>query len=193
MTQISMTDDALIRLLESCDLPMGVTVLSAPHEWDAGFVQRLISVTPAVLVAFLGADDPGDKNQTELNLDGRWGIYVATGWNGADQKARRLGAGAGFDLLHRASAALHNATLRDPNGNRLSEARVDGLQVLADSSIDVANLWIGEIAVSVRLPLPLLEGDACYGPLDDFLRVRGPLVVPDPADDIDIAVDLPQT
>ena len=191
MTQISMTDDALIQVLESCDFP-GVTILSAPHEWDAGFVQRLISVTPSILVAFASADDPGDKNQTELNLDGRWGIYVATGWNGADQKARRLGAGAGFDLLHRASAALHNETLRDPNGNRLSEARVDGLQVLADSSIDLANLWIGEIAVSVRLPLPLLESDACYGPLDDFLKIRGEIDLPGPADDIDIAVDLPQ-
>ena len=35
--------------------------------------------------------------------------------------------------------------------------------------------------------------DACFGPLDNFLRVRGDLVVSDEADDIEIAVDLPQT
>ncbi len=192
MTQISLTDDAIIRLLDSCSFP-GVSIMSAPHSWDGSFVQRLISDTPAILVAFLGADDPGDKNQTELNLDGRWGIYVATGWNGADQKARRLGAGAGFDLMHRAAAALHNETLREPNGDRLSQTRVDGLDVLADSSTDLANLWIGEIAVSVRLPLPLLEGDACFGPLDDWLTLRGEIDLPDPADDIGLAVDIPQS
>ena len=61
MTQIALTYDALVRLLESCDLP-GVTVLSAPHEWDAGFVQRLITVTPALLIAFTGANEyDGDK------------------------------------------------------------------------------------------------------------------------------------
>ncbi len=186
-----MTDDAIIRLLDSCAFP-GVTILSAPHAWDGGFVQRLIPQTPAILISFLGADDP-DSKLTELNLDGRWGCYVVVGWHGVDQKARRLGAGAGFDLMHRAAAALHNETLLEENGERLPQARVDGLQVLADSSTDLANLWIGEISVVVELPLPLLEGDACFGPLDNFLRVRGDLVVSDEADDIEIAVDLPQT
>ena len=190
MTQISMTDDAIIRLLDSCAFP-GVTILSSPHAWDGGFVQRLIPQTPAILISFLGADDP-DSKLTELNLDGRWGIYVCTGWHGADQKARRLGAGAGFDLLHRAGAALHNAILLDENGERLPQVRVDGLQVLADSSLDLSNLWVGEIAVTVELPLPLLEGDSCFGPLDDFLKVRGPLVVEGPADDLAVAVDLEQ-
>ena len=193
MTQIALTDSAIIDLLEGCDLPE-VTVMSAPHQWDAGFVQRLITVTPAVLVAFLGGEPyPDTSTSTTLDLVGKWGVYVCTGWNGKDQAARRLGAGAGFDLMHRAAAAIHGAILKEPNGNRLPQTTVEGLQVLTDSAIDVANLWIGEIAVSVELPLELVESDQCFGPLDDFLKIRGPIVVPDPAADLDIAVDLPQS
>ena len=193
MTQIALTDDALVRLLEGCGLPGGVTIMSAPHEWDNGFIQRLVSATPAVLVAFLGAEPYDDNKTTVLDLVGKWAAYVIVGWNGADPKARRIGAGAGFDLMHRAAAALHGAILTEPNGERLPQSTVEGLLVRADAAIDLSNLWIGEIAVSVDLPLELLPTDACYGPLDDFLRVRGPLVVPGPADDIDIAVDLDQT
>ena len=201
MTQIALTDDALIRLLESCSFP-GVQILSAPHAWDSGFIQRLLQSSPALLVSFLGADGT-DSELTELNLDGRWACYVASGWNGADQVARRKGVGAGFDLMHRAAAAMHYETLREPNGSRLAEAIVDGLQVLSDSSTDIANLWIGEISVTVKLPLPLLEGDACYGPLDLFLEARatfdieGGKPTPDIADvgtegDVPVRVDLPQ-
>ena len=142
------------------------------------------------LVAFLGGDEPSDS--TSLDLAGKWGVYVVVGWNGQDQKARRIGAGAGFDLMHRAAAALHAAILTEPNGERLPISRVEGLQVLSDSSTDLANLWIAEIAVAVELPLELVESDACYGPLDDFLKIRGEIDLPDPATDIDIAVDLPQ-
>ena len=56
MTQIAATDEALVRLLDTCGFPPGVTVLSAPHEWDAGFVQRLLADVPAILVAFLGGE-----------------------------------------------------------------------------------------------------------------------------------------
>ena len=191
MTQIAMTDVALVDLLESCVFP-GVTVQSAPHEWDQGYIQKLLTTTPTILIAFLGADDP-DSKLTELNLNGRWAAYVAVGWNGADQKARRLGAGAGFDLMHRAAAALHNAVLREPNGNRLPMVKVDGLAVEADSAVDIANLWIGSISLGIEVPLPLLPADACYGPLDDFVRIRGDLDLPDPAADIGISVDIPQT
>ena len=94
--------------------------------------------------------------------------------------------------MHRAAAALHAAVLAEPNGERLPISQVEGLQVRADSATDLSNLWIGEIAVSVELPLELMPTDLCYGPLDDFLRVRGPLVVPGPADDLAIDIDLPQ-
>ena len=190
MTQIAATDAALVRLLESCDFP-GVTIMSAPHEWDDGFVQRLLTETPAILVSFVGADLP-DAKFTELNLDGRWNVYVVAGWHGRDQEARRLGAGAGFDLSHRASAALHNAVLTEENGARLPIVAVDGIGVETDSALDISNLWVASIALTIELPLPLLESDACYGPLDDFIRVRGPLVVPDPAEDLELHVDLPQ-
>ena len=192
MTQIALIDDALVRLLESCSFP-GVTVMSAPHEWDNGFIRRLVSATPSVLIAFLGGEPYDDTTtSTVLKLAGKWGAYVVVGWNGADQKARRTGAGAGFDLMHRAAAAIHTAILTEPNGERLPQTTVEGLQVRSDSAVDISNLWVGEIAVNVELTLELQESDACYGPLDDFLRVRGPLVVPDPADNIEIAVDLPQ-
>ena len=192
MTQIAATDDALIRLLEGCDLP-GVTVMSAPHSWDSGYIQRLLTVTPAVLVAFVGAEPYADTaTSTTLALEGKWSCIAVTGWNGADQKARRLGAGAGLDLLHRAAAAIHGAILKEPNGDRLPISHVEGIEVRADSATDIANLWIGEIAVSVELPLELMPADACYGPLDDFLKIRGDIDLPDPADDIDIAVDIPQ-
>ena len=193
MTQIALIDNALVDQLESCDL-LGVTVQSAPHEWDQGYIQRLLTVTPALLVAFIGAEPyPDTPTSTTLALAGKWGVYIATGWNGVDQKARRLGAGAGFDLMHRTGAAIHTAILREPNGDRLPQAIVEGMQVLTDSSVDASNLWVGEIAVSIELTLELLEGDACFGPLDVFLKIRGPLAVQDPADDVDIAVDLDQT
>ena len=168
--------------------------MSAPHEWDAGFVQRLLTDVPAILVAFLGGEPYEDTaTSTVLKVSGKWSILICTGWNGRDQAARRLGVGAGFDLMHRAASVLHTAFLVDANGNRLPQVQVEGLGVETDSALDLANLWVGSIAVSVELPLELLPSEDCYGPLDDFLKIRGPLVVPDPADDIDIAVDLPQS
>ena len=192
MTQIASCDGALVRLLDTCGFP-GVTVMSAPHEWDAGFIQRLLTDVPAILVAFLGGEPYDDTTtSTVLKVAGRWGVYICSGWNGADQKARRIGAGAGFDLMHRAAAVLHGAILMDAKGNRLPQVQVEGLGVETDSAVDLANLWVGSIACSVELPLELLPSEDCYGPLDDFLRVRGPLVVPDPADDIALDTDLPQ-
>ena len=200
MTQIVLTEASIIRLLDSCDFP-GVTVQSCPHEWDAGYVTRLLDATPAILVAFLGADDPADS--TELNLMSRWSAYICVGWNGKGQEARRLGAGAGFDLMHRTAAALHDAILMEENGERLSSSQVEGIAVETDSSLDVTGLWIGSIAIKIGLPLPLLEGDACYGPLDNFLSVRATIDLPggEPLPDIENAgtdgdvpliVDLPQ-
>ena len=202
MTQIALTDDAIVRLLQSCSFP-GVTVLSAPHEWDNGYIQRLLTVAPAVLVAFLGAEPYDSDTSTSLSMAGKWAAYVVTGWNGQDQKARRTGAGTGFDLMHRAAAALHAAILTEPNGERLPISYVEGLQVRADSAVDLSNLWIGEIAVTVELPLPLMPSDSCYGPLNDFIKVRatfdlpGGKPLPDIGDagtegDLPVRVDIPQ-
>ena len=191
MTQIALTDNALVDLLGSCDFP-GVTIESAPHEWDDGYIQKLLATTPTILIAFLGADEPNTK-LTELNLDGHWGAVVCVGRDGRGQEARRLAAGAGFDLLHRAAAALHGAVLTEPNGDRLPMVKVNRLAVEADSAVDRTSLWIATIHLEIELPLPLLPTDNCYGPLDDFLRVRGDFDLPDPAADIPISVDLPQT
>ena len=190
MTQIYQTDSALIRLLQSCNFP-GVDIASGPHEWDGGYIQRLLTSTPAIRVVFLGAEEfTNSRNSTTLSMAGKWAAYVIVGWNGQNEKERRLGAGAGFDLLHRVASAAHAAILMEEDGSRLPISSVTGLDVLADSALDLSNLWIGAVEISVELPLDLQP--ECMGPLDDFLRVRGPLVVPDPAADIDIAVDLPQ-
>ena len=190
MTQISATDSALIRLLEDCGFP-GVTIQSAPHTWDNGYIQRLLTSTPTILVAFSGAEPHGDTAiSTSLNLSGKWGVFPIVGWHGRNQEARRLGAGGGYDLLHRTASALHNAILTEENGDRLPVVSVTGLDVLTDSAVDIANLWIGAVELSTELPLDLMP--ECTGPLDTFLRVRGDIDLPDPADDIDIAVDIPQ-
>ena len=190
MKQIAATDAGIIRLLQDCNFP-NVTIQSAPHTWDDGYIQRLLTSTPTILVAFAGAEPHSDDDSTSLNLAGRWGIYPCVGWNGQSEKDRRLAMGGGLDLLHRTASALHNAILREADGSRLPMVSVVGLDVLTDGAVDIANLWIGAVEIKVKLPLDLLP--ECTGPLDDFLRVRGPLVVPDPADDIDIAVDLPQS
>ena len=178
MTQIAATDEALVRLLDTCGFP-GVTVLSAPHQWDAGYVQRLLTDVPAILVAFLGGE-PFDDTKTSALLDvsGKWSVLICTGWNGRDQEARRLGVGAGFDLMHRAASVLHTAILTDTNGERLPQVQVEGLGVETDSALDISNLWVGSIAVSVELPLELLPTEACYGPLDDFIKVRATFDLP---------------
>ena len=178
MTQIAETDEALVRLLDTCGFP-GVTVMSAPHEWDAGFVQRLLTDVPAILVAFIGGEPFGDtKTSTVLEIEGKWSILICTGWHGRDQAARRLGAGAGFDLMHRAAAVLHGAILMDAKGNRLPIAQVEGLGVETDSALDLANLWVGSIAVNVELPLELMPSEDCYGPLDEYLRTAATFDIP---------------
>ena len=191
MTQIAATDSALIRLLEGCGFP-GVDISSGPHEWDGAYVQRLLTATPAIRIVFMGAEPYSDTaTSTSLNMLGKWAAYVIVGWNGQNEKERRIGAGAGYDLLHRTASALHSAILTDDNGDRLPIASVTGLDVLADAALDLSNLWIAAVEISGELPLDLMP--ECTGPLDAFLRIRGPLVVPDPAADLDIAVDLDQT
>ena len=178
MTQIAETDEALVRLLESCAFP-GTSIMSAPHEWDAGFVQRLLTDVPAILVAFLGGEAFEDTTtSTLLDVSGKWSILVCTGWHGRDQKERRLGVGAGFDLMHRAAAVLHTAILTDGNGNRLPQVAVEGLGVETDSALDLSNLWVGSIAVSVELPLELLPSENCFGPLDDYLKTAATFDIP---------------
>ena len=185
MTQIAATDQALVRLLDTCGLP-GVNVFSGPREWDNGYLQRLLGATPAIVVAFIGTEPYDDtKTSTVLELEGKWGVYICTGWNGKGQAERRLGAGAGLDLLHRAASVLHTAILLDEHGERLPIAQVEGIGVETDASLDISNLWVGSIAVSVELPLELLPSEDCYGPLDDYLRTAATFDLPDVGHEFD--------
>ena len=166
---------------------------------------RLLTDAPAALVSFVGAEAYTDAGSSPiLDMSGKWAIFICSGWNGTGQEERRKGAGAGFDLMHRAAAAIHGATLTKPNGDPLPQTTVEELIVRSDSALDISNLWVGEIAVSINLPLELVEGDTCYGPLDDFLKVRATFDLPggEPLPDIGDAgtegdlparVDLPQT
>ena len=52
MSQIGDTENALLGLLRTCQLPTGVHIGSAPSQWDQGFVQRLIPSTPAICLRF---------------------------------------------------------------------------------------------------------------------------------------------
>ena len=189
MTQIYETDSALIRLLQDCNFP-GVDVASGPHSFDGSYVQRMLSSLPAIRIVFLGCDKYPDAT-TSLSLAGRWSIILAVGWHGAGQEARRIGPGAGLDLLARAAGALHAAVLKDEHGERLPLIQVDSIEVLSDGAQDIANLWVAEIAVTIEIPIEIPPD--CVGPLDAFLRIRGEIDLPGPADDIDLAVDLPQS
>ena len=176
MTQIAATDAALIRLLEGCGFP-GVSIDSAPHEWDGAYTQRLLKSAPAIRVVFMGAEEFDGDRSTSLILNGKWTAYVVVGWNGADEKARRLGPDAGYDLLHRTASAIHSAVLMEADGvTRLTIASVTGLDILADSALDISNLWIGAVEISVELPLDLMP--ECIGPLDDFLEIRTTIDLP---------------
>ena len=73
--------------------------------------------------------------------------------------------------------------------------------MLTNSALDLAQLWIGVVEISIELPLDLLP--ECIGPLDDFVRVRatfdieGGKPTPDIADagdagDVPVRVDLSQ-
>ena len=190
MTQISDTDTAIVRELSDCRFP-GVTVQSGPHEWDGAYVNKLLAAAPTIVVAFLGAEPYSDtKTSTTLALEGKWDAYVVVGWNGRSDVERRIGADQGYDLLARAAGAIHNVVLHDANGARLTIASVEGLEVLTTAALDKVRLWIASIAITLELPLELPPD--CTGALDDFLKIRGPLELPDPAADVDISVDLPQ-
>ena len=171
MSQIGDTENALLGLLKTCQLPSGVHIASAPHAWDAGFVQRLIPQTPAVLLAFLGAQPHADTaSSTSLNLTASWGVYAVVGWNGQSEERRRLAVDGGYDIVARVAPILHNAIIEDPARQRLPIPSVTGIEVLTDSALDLANLWICEVLVEVELPLYIPED--CEGPLDAFIRVR---------------------
>ena len=192
MSQIADTENALMRLLGECQLPEGVSIESAPGEWSPGYVQRLLSSTPAVRLGFLGARPwSPEERSTSLVMRAEWAAYCIVGWQGQDQAMRRLAVDGGYDMTARVAPILHGAIIEDAERQRLPIPDVTGIEVLTDAALDAANLWIAAVVVEVELPLDIPED--CQGPLDDFLRVRGDMVhAPDPAAPVPLAVDLPQ-
>ena len=177
MSQIGETELALLGLLRTCQLPSGTSIESSPSKWDGGYIQRLISHTPAVRLAFLGADPYADPETTTLSLSAKWGCYCVVGWNGKDQELRRTAVDGGYDLVSRVAPIMHNPPLlEDSQRQRLPIPRVIGIETLTDSSIDVGNLWICEVLVEVELPLDIPPD--CEGDLDDFIRVRASFDIP---------------
>ena len=165
MSQIGDTENALLGLLRTCQLPTGVHIGSAPSQWDQGFVQRLIPSTPAILLAFLGALPHADaRSTTSLNLLASWGLYAVVGWRGQTQEERRLAVDGGYDLVARVAPIIHNAIIEDPARQRLPIPVVVNIETLTDSALDIGNLWVCEIQVEVELPLDIPED--CIGPLD---------------------------
>lgn len=191
MSQIADTENALMRTLEGCQLPAGVSIETAPGEWSPGYIQRLLDKTPAVRLAFLGAQ-PFETTATALQMRAEWAAYCIVGWAGQDQSMRRLAVDGGYDMVARVAPILHSAPLMDAQRppQRLPLPSVTGIEVLTDAAYDTANLWIAAVLVEVELPLDIPED--CTGPLDDFLRVRGRFDLPDPAPDLPLAVDIPR-
>ena len=191
MSQIGDTENAVLGLLRECQLPPGTFIGTAPSAWDGNFVARLLPKTPAVMLVFLGAKPWADTaSSTSLNLRAEWGAYCCVGWKGMSQEDRRRAVDGGYDMAARVAPILHNALIFDPAHQRLPIPSVTGIETLTDGSLDIGNLWVCEVMVEVELPLDIPED--CTGPLDDFIRIRGPLVVSDVADDIDLDTDLPQ-
>lgn len=177
MSQIADTENALLGLLRTCQLPADVYIASAPHSWDGSYVQRLVPKTPAVLLAFLGAQpDVEGGRSTSLILRASWGCYAVIGWNGQSQEQRRLAVDGGYDIVTRVAPIIHSAIIEDPARQRLPIPEVTAIDVLTDSSLDLANLWICEVLIEVELPLEIPFD--CVGPLDAFLKVRATFDIP---------------
>ena len=192
MSQIGDTEHALLDVLKSCQLPAGISIESAPNEWTGNFVTKLVSETPALRLVFGGATPrAGSELSTSLNMTARWSCLVVTGWHGLPEDQNRLAEDGGYDLVARVAPIVHNAPLVDPVNQRLPIPYVTSIENVSNAALLEAGLWVCEIQVEVELPLDIPED--CVGPLDDFLRVRGPISVSDSAEDIEQAIDLPQT
>ena len=191
MSQLGDTENALLELLRSCQLPAGISIESAPNEWSGNYVSKLISETPALRLVFTGAAPrAGAETSTSLNLVANWSCLVVTGWRGVPEGQSRLAEDGGYDPVSRVAPIVHNAPISDSANRRLPIPAVVSISNVADAALLEAGLWACEIVVEVELPLDIPE--ECTGPLDDFLKIRGPLVVSDSADDLEIDTDIPQ-
>ena len=186
---ITKTEAALVKLAADC--LQTVDCASGPGNLDGAYITRLLGNLPAVRIVFLGGSNPSPAS-TALTVDASWSALVFTGWEGGDERSRRIGVDAANAIIARLAAIYHSVLLKDETGEPISRIEVHDIENLWSSAWDLANVAVYSITLESDLILDIAPEDL-KGALDDFLRVRGPLVVPDPADDIDIAVDLPQS
>lgn len=137
------------------------TVESAPGRWSDEFVKRMVRALPAVYVVW-GSGTA--ENTTYLDLDTRWYVYVVTGRDGLDQRARRRGTDAqtgAYALVEVVATTLHNAFI--PDVGKLAVERAENLYA---GGLEGKALAL--YAVTLKLGLQLDPEDA-VSDLDEFL------------------------
>ena len=176
MSQIGETEAALMRLLESCQLPTGTAVLTGPHEWSGQYVQNLIPSSPCILLVFLGARAHRGRRDNLPGVEGDVGGVLLRRLGRRHGRAAPARVGGGYDLVSRVAPVIHNAPMEDSAKQRLPFPTVTGIENITDSSLDIGNLWIMAVEISIELPLDIPVD--CTGPLEDWLTWRGGIDVP---------------
>ena len=160
---LARTEAALTALCVDC-LP-GVNCEPGPGEFDGEYLQSLLGDLPAVRIAWM---EGTVMDNTAVDIDSRWRVYVVTGWKGGTPMTRRVGVGAAFAIIETIVPLLHAAKLKDSEGT-LATVRV----------VKCSNLWSGQLnqsglaiyEIELMTPDQIDIPPAKEGPLDDWLRV----------------------
>ena len=161
---IAKTEAALVALAADC-LP-NVDVASGPCALDGGYIRRLLGNLPAVRVVFLGGDNP-EPSSSFLNAEASWAVLVFTGWQGGNEKSRRVGVDAAYAILSRLAPIYHNALIEDETGAPISRVEVNEIENLWSSAWDLSNVAVYSIGLESTLVLDIEDQDL-KGALDDF-------------------------
>ena len=102
---IAVTEAELVKLAADC--LSTVDVQSGPGALDGGYIQRLLNNLPAARICFLGADTP-EPPSTDLTVDASWAALIFTGWQGGDERSRRIGVDAAYAIISRLAPIYHN-------------------------------------------------------------------------------------
>ena len=151
-------------LVSECERVLGSvfrSIEAGPGEWSDAYLARLISEMPALRVAFIGGEA---RNNSFLDLESAWMIYIATGWSGQSEKDRRRGRSGAIGSYRAASLLapwLQGTVIPD----------VGGVSVVA-----ITNLWNGMLdrkglsLLSIRLSIPInLDTQIDCEAFDQFL------------------------
>ena len=185
---IAKSEAALVKLAADCLTT--VDVASGPGALDGGYITRLLANLPTVRVVFLGGDDPQTASSF-LNIDAAWAVLVFTGWQGGDERSRRIGVDAAYAILARLAPIYHNVLLKDETGEGISRVSVTGIENLWSSSWDLVNAAVFSLGLESELVLDISDQDL-KARLDDFRTAGVTFDVDDPAEDLDGTFKLPQ-